>query len=147
MVHLLDVNLLVALGWGNHAHNAAARAWFTAHAPQGWATCPITQLGFVRISSNPRLPGGGATLVQALDALRLLTSHPNHVFWPDDVAFTDAAYVPHASIRGHQQVTDAHLIGLAVQHGGRLATLDRALSTLLPPNQRDTVVLIPTTGP
>lgn len=47
-------------------------------------------------------------------------------------------------ITGHQQVTDAYLLGLAIHKKGRLATLDRALLSLLPERseERDLVTLI-----
>jgi toxin-antitoxin system PIN domain toxin len=87
-VHLLDVNVLIALVWANHAHHGVAHAWFAQHAVQGWATCPMTQCGFVRISSNPRAIAEAVSPGVAAELLRRLAAHPNHVFWPDDVAWT-----------------------------------------------------------
>jgi len=63
-VALLDVNALVALAWNSRIHHAAVRRWFVAHHAAGWATCPVTESGFVRVSSNrttrelPHLPSG-----------------------------------------------------------------------------------------
>ena len=143
MVHLLDVNLLIALTWPNHAHHAAAHTWFAAHQVEGWATCPLTQCGFVRVSMNPKIRPAAVSTREVIDALRELLAHPNHVFWLDDVPFSDGTLVPHDMVIGHQQVTDAYLIGLAVRYGGRLATFDRALPTLLPVSQQDVVVVVP----
>jgi toxin-antitoxin system PIN domain toxin len=144
MVHLLDVNLLVSLAWPNHVHHAAARRWFSANAPQGWATCPITECGFVRISCNPRAVVAAVSPRQAVDALLQMAAYPDHVFWPDDVMFADGAYIPHGALKGHQQVTDAYLLGLAFRHGGVLATLDRGLPGPLPQVWRHSVAVVPT---
>lgn len=96
-VHLLDVNVLIALAWPQHVHHERVRQWFAAHAAEGWATCPITQCGFVRISSNPKIMGAAATPAQAVAALRQLMTHPNHDFWPDDLPFTDQQWIRHDS--------------------------------------------------
>src|SRR5688500_504954 len=109
-IHLLDVNVLIALAWSHHVHHDAVRDWFLRHGDEGWATCPITQCGFVRISSNPKIIGAVASPSQAIVALTNLVRQPGHSFWADDVAFLDTTRVAHQSIRGHQQVTDAYLV-------------------------------------
>lgn len=124
---LLDVNALVALAWDSHVHHARMREWFAAHAADGWATCPLTESGFVRVSSNPKvLPHAiAATAAQAvLSALRVVGAH---AFVPDDVSITDPD-VP--AIAGHRQVTDAHLLALARRRGLRLVTFDAGLRSL-----------------
>lgn len=128
MANLLDVNALIALGWSHHVHHEAVRKWFLGHADEGWATCPITELGFIRISSNPKLVMQGATPGMAIEALRRLCLHRGHVFWPDDLPPRDESVAVEA-LTGHQQVTDAYLVALAARHGGTLATLDRALAS------------------
>ena len=142
MAYLLDVNLLLALAWPNHRHHAIARAWFANHGPSGWATCPITQCGFVRVSCNAKLQPAPVSPRDAIKTLQAMVNDPNHVFWPDDVMFLDSTTVPHDFLMGHRQVTDAYLIGLGRHHGGRLATLDQALLTLLPIAQRNSVTVI-----
>lgn len=87
-VHLLDVNVLIALSWPTHEHHAAAHAWFASNEPTGWATCPMTQCAFVRISSNPKAVGTPVTPAQAVAALERMTAHPRHVFWADDFQLT-----------------------------------------------------------
>lgn len=131
MTSLLDVNLLVALAWPSHVHHGLARAWFSHHAAEGWATCPLTQCAFVRISSNPKIVSEAAAPREALALLREAVRHKNHVFWGDDLALTDPD-VPVELLVGHRQVTDAYLLGLAIRRGGRLVTLDRGLAALLP---------------
>jgi uncharacterized protein len=124
---LLDVNALVALAWDSHVHHAAIRNWFSRNSKQGWATCPITENGFVRVSSNPKVlpsPIGAETARSVLLALR---ATDGHYFVTDDVSITDAD-VPR--MLGHRQITDAHLLTLARRRGFRLLTFDTALVKL-----------------
>lgn len=124
---LLDVNALVALAWDSHVHHTAIRTWFAANGARGWATCPITESGFVRVSSNPKVLPSPIGLADAREVLALLRAADGHRFLVDDVSLTDDD-VP--SIVGHRQVTDAHLLTLAARHGMRLVTFDAALRTL-----------------
>jgi uncharacterized protein len=127
--YLLDVNVLLALAWPNHVHHREAQTWFASKRAGGFRTCPITQTGFVRISSNPAFTAEAVTPVEALALLDTMAQLPGHEFWPDDLALRDAvAGLP--TVTGHRQVTDAYLVALAVAHGGVLATLDRAVLAL-----------------
>lgn len=129
-IPLLDVNVLVALAWPSHVHHASARAWFRRIRQDGWATCPLTQGGFVRISSNPRIFPEATSPAGAMAALKRLVQVGRHEFWVDDVDFTD---LPEAErVVGYRQVTDAHLLALALRKGGCLATFDRAVLDLVP---------------
>ncbi len=124
---LLDVNALVALAWDSHIHHVRMREWFAANAAQGWATCPITESGFVRVSTNPKVlphPIGVADARRVLAALRTVEGHR---FLVDDVSLVDDD-VP--TIVGHRQVTDAHLLTLARRRGVRLVTFDAAIGAL-----------------
>jgi toxin-antitoxin system PIN domain toxin len=123
-VALLDVNALVALAWDSHVHHAAMRAWFTANSPAGWATCPITESGFVRVSSNPIVLPSAIGVDAARGVLSTLRAHPDHRFLTDDVSMGDSD-VP--SIAGYRQVTDAHLLTLARRRGVRLVTFDSSI--------------------
>ncbi len=118
---LLDVNALVALAWDSHVHHASMRAWFTANGPAGWATCPITESGFVRVSSNPIVLPAAIGVDAARGVLSALRAHPGHQFLSDDVSMSDGD-VP--TIVGYRQVTDAHLLTLAHRRGVRLVTFD-----------------------
>jgi len=129
---LLDVNMLVALAWPSHVHHRAAHAWFATHRSAGWATCPLTQCAFVRVSSNPKIIPEAVTPLEALALLREMVSLDDHVFWPDDVPFHGEP-VPTELLAGHRQVTDAYLLGLCIRHKGKLVTLDRSVAALLPP--------------
>jgi toxin-antitoxin system PIN domain toxin len=77
---LLDTNVLLALAWPNHQHHAAAHAWFAQNASTGWATCALTQLGFVRLSSNPAYTRSSVTPSEAASLLHEMTVHPSHDF-------------------------------------------------------------------
>ncbi len=131
---LLDVNVLVALMWPAHELHARVQAWFARHARRGWATCPMTQTGFARIVSNPAF---SPHAVQPLEAVRLLGAnlrHRHHYFWPDDLTLAGATERVQGNLAGHRQLTDAYLIALALHRKGKLATLDRAIDSLLAPD-------------
>lgn len=126
---LLDLNLLTALFWPSHEHHAVAHDWFGRRHVDGWATCPLTQLGFVRLVSNPAFSRDALSVRDALTLLLKNLEHPDHVFWgADRDAATLTPMVP--SLRGHQQVTDAYLLALARHHRGLVATFDRGLGDL-----------------
>ncbi len=124
---LLDVNVLIALLDADHAHHAIASDWLLAHLKQGWASCPITQNGCVRILSQPGYPSPLPT-VQVLQRLSAAAATPHHVFWPDSVSLLDAQCFDATRLLGPKQLTDAYLLALAVKNKGRFVTFDRALS-------------------
>jgi len=126
-VALLDVNALVALAWDSHVHHAAMRRWFAEHAASGWATCTITEGGFVRVSANPRAVPAAIGLDAAIAVLRALRDTEGHAFLSSDVSITDAE-VPRMS--GHRRVSDALLIALARRNGRRLVSFDTGLLAL-----------------
>ena len=127
--YLLDTNVLIALAWPNHVHYQEAQAWFAQKGTGGFRTCPLTQTGFVRISSNPAFGSAAVTPSEALALLEQVTRLPGHDFWPDDLSLQHALS-GRPALTGHRQVTDAYLLALASRHGGVLATLDRALVSL-----------------
>jgi len=126
-VHLLDVNLLVALFDPAHIHHDAAHAWFAGERAHGWATCPMTENGLIRVLSNPAYPGRRTTVADAADRLRRFLASGGHEFWPDGVSLLDNDLVEVAHLTGHREITDAYLLALAVRRGHRLATLDRGI--------------------
>ncbi len=133
---LLDVNALVALAWDSHVHHAAMRTWFATHAAGGWATSPITESGFVRVSSNPKVLPSAIGVEAARGVLSALRAAEGHQFLIDDVSIADPD-VPRMS--GHRQVTDAHLVALSRRRGARLVTFDAGVLTLA--DRRDVEVL------
>ncbi|HVW34365.1 MAG TPA: TA system VapC family ribonuclease toxin [Acidimicrobiia bacterium] len=140
---LLDVNVLVALAWPTHVHHGPARHWFAGHHGEGWATTPVTEFGFVRVSSNAAAVGAALTPAEALTVLAQIRARPGHRSWADDLSPTDARYVDPVRLVGHRQVTDAHLLALARRHDGRLATLDRGVADLAGGDAPTRVALIP----
>lgn len=126
-IALLDVNVLVALFDPAHVSHEDAHRWFALNRKRGWATCPITINGCIRVLSNPAYPTVTATPGEVADRLRDFCGTPHHHFWPDSISLTDEARFRWAMIGGHQQVTDVYLLGLAVHHHGRLATFDKGI--------------------
>lgn len=133
MVSLLDVNMLIALAWPSHIHHGRAQTWFSNNAADGWATCPMTECAFIRISSNPKIIPEAVSVREAIALLEQFAALQGHTFWEDDIRFQHE-YVPRGLLVGHRQITDAYLLGLAIHRRGRLVTLDRGLNSLIPTN-------------
>jgi toxin-antitoxin system PIN domain toxin len=127
--YLLDTNVLIALAWPNHVHHREALDWFTSKAASAFRTCPITETGFVRISSNPAFTPAAVTPGEALDLLARITKLPGHGFWPDDLPLT-GAFPAEIVLGHHRHVTDSYLLALAAAHDGVVGTLDRGLLAL-----------------
>lgn len=141
-IYLFDVNILIALAWPQHVHHVQAHTWFERVGRQAWATCPLTQLGFVRISSNPKIIPDAVSPRAAATVLTKMVALPGHTFWADDLPVNGLAAMSGTALTGHRQVTDAYLIELARHHGGVLATLDAGLAELLPVAERARHVLL-----
>lgn len=135
-VRLLDANILIALAWPAHVHHEAVSSWFRGIQPDGWAICPFTEAAFVRILSNPRMQPYAVSPEAAVLLLNTLTGQSGYRFWPDDRPLK-IILERTAKITGHNQITDAYLLGLARLRGGRLATLDSGVAALLPRNSED----------
>jgi uncharacterized protein len=138
--YLLDVNLLLALSDPMHVHHELAHRWFASKGDLSWATCPLTENGFVRVASHPSYPNRPGDVIAVLAILHQLCESLGHVFWPDDVSIQDIL-TPGAIIT-HAQVTDVYLAGLAVRRQGRLATLDRRIPTAVVGGGDDALELV-----
>jgi uncharacterized protein len=123
---LLDVNMLIALLDAAHVHHAAANTWLEANIEQGWASCPITQNGCLRIMSAEAYPRK-QPLAAVAQRLREATGMYLHEFWPDEISLMDPLRFDHSRWLGSRQVTDAYLLALAVHRGGTFVTLDRGV--------------------
>jgi uncharacterized protein len=132
VIGLPDVNVLVALAWPNHVHHERARAWFEENHQRGWATCPVTESGFVRVSSNRKVVPEARRPGEAILLLREMTSLRGHVFWADDTSIARSRWVAAERLVGHGQVTDAHLVALCLERKGRLVTCDGGVADVLP---------------
>lgn len=124
---LLDINVLLALLDADHVDHASAWTWFDAEVKSGWASCALTENGFVRIITQPRYPSPIGT-AQAVALLSDAASGGDHSFWSCDVSVLDATVLDATRVHGPRQLTDAYLLALAVAHGGRFVTFDRRLS-------------------
>jgi uncharacterized protein len=126
---LLDINVIIALLDPDHTFHDRAHVWWTANATTGWASCPITENGVVRIMSNSTYsshvrfaPG------DLIGRLRTFASRTDHEFWPDDLSLRDDRVFATDRIHSSRQLTDLYLLGLAAKHEGRLATFDQGIS-------------------
>jgi toxin-antitoxin system PIN domain toxin len=126
-VALLDVNVLVALFDPNHVHHDIAHEWFAESRAAGWATCPLTENGFVRVLANPAYGSAIRRAPELISRLRRFCRSGHHQFWPDMVSLRDETLFDPAFAGGHGLVTDVYLLGLAHRNHGRLATFDRTI--------------------
>jgi toxin-antitoxin system PIN domain toxin len=145
MIHLLDANVLIALGDANHPHRGAALRFLERSATvDGWATCPLTENAFLRILGGSYRCGPGST-AEARRLLDSLRAAPGHQFWPDDISLSDTGLFPKLS--SSQHLTNLYLLALAVKHGGRLATFDQQIDATLIPGGPAAYHCIPTNTP
>jgi len=124
---LLDVNVLIALLDSDHAHHTTASRWLGDHLDGGWASCPITQNGCIRILSQPGYPSP-LPAAQVASRLADAASTPHHEFWPDSVSLLDRKSIDLSRLLGPRQVTDAYLLALAVAYKGRLVSFDQSIA-------------------
>lgn len=141
-MHLLDVNLLIALCDADHVHHDRSRAWFRKTGLAGWATCPLTENALLRIMGHPDYPGGPGSPKAVLPLLQHMRSHPSHVFLPDTVSLADANLCADLTSITPKMLTDIYLLALAITHGGRLATLDKHIDPALVSGGWNALVLV-----
>jgi toxin-antitoxin system PIN domain toxin len=126
---LLDVNVLVALGWQSHPFHALVyERMERQHGP--WFTCALTQLGFIRLSANPAVTRAVVTASQAAGLLARLVRDEHHRFAPEVVPLQTAALASYERLLGSQQVTDAYLLAISAQHGATFLTLDSRVTAV-----------------
>src|SRR5687768_1571347 len=126
---LLDVNVLVALLDDDHSFHKAAVGWFDSHRTSGWASCPLTQNGFVRVAANARYPDHNTfSIADAIEQMTVLTEETDHEFWSDELSLFDESRFDNAYMLGPRQITDIYLLALAAHHNGQLVTFDQGIS-------------------
>lgn len=128
--HLLDLNVLIALMESEHRHYRKAQEWFNATGRADWGICPLTEAGFVRVTTNPQYRPVPRTIGQARAALQRLKEYPGYSYWAIDASWETLTEPLAARISGHQQVTDAYLLGMAIQRNGVFVTFDGAVEFL-----------------
>ena len=137
---LFDVNVLMALLDTAHVHHVRARTWIQEHIEEGWASCPLTQNGCIRILSQSSYPGSEPPAFVS-SRLRKATATPWHEFWPDDISLLNPESIEWRHVLGSRQLTDVYLLTLAVHRNGRLVTFDRSVSTASVKNAADVHLL------
>jgi hypothetical protein len=132
--YLLDVNVLVALASDEHEHHRPAHHWFDRLTKSDeWAACPLTEAGYMRLAANPAIGLGPGNLKRAAEVLAEMQKLPGYCYWPITESWTTLAAPFAARIFGHQQVTDAYLLGVAIKQHGVLITFDRGLRYMAGP--------------
>lgn len=143
-LYLPDVNVLTAALLIHHEHHDTANTWFESNHADGWATCPMTQSSTIRVMRQYSLERGPLVTIDTL-ARRLNASlqAPTHVFIHDDLEFTSPEVIDFPRVQGHRQLTDLHLLALAIKHDMRLVTLDRRIDYKLVKNAKpDDIILL-----
>ena len=128
--NLLDLNVLIALTEPGHAHYARAQEWFNASVKNPWVVCPLTEAGFIRVTTNPSYRPVPRSFGQAMAILQMMKAYPGYSFWGIDESWVSLTAPFGSRILGHQQVTDAYLLGLAIKKNGLLVTFDGAIRSL-----------------
>ena len=141
---LLDVNILTAFLWPAHEQHEAAHRWFHARGSSRWATTPLTQLGFVRIVSNPAFSRDALSPPEAVALLAENLTHAAHAVWAAGPQVPAAVRGLESALQGHQQLTDAYLLALAKHRKGVFATFDRGLRTLAGRSFETALEIVPT---
>jgi toxin-antitoxin system PIN domain toxin len=126
-VALLDVSVLIALLDPGHSHHQLAHDWFHDHGDRGWASCPIVENGVVRILGNAARVDDAIPLATLIEMLTAFRRERHHHFWAEDISLCDPDHFHADALRGHQQITDAYLLALAVKNGGRFVTFDQGI--------------------
>ncbi len=140
--NLLDLNVLLALADQRHDQHHVARAWFATHGKHNWGICPFTEAGFLRVTTNPTYRPSPQTFESAIAILQSLKGLPGYWYWEIKESWVNLTAPFAARISGHQQVTDAYLLGLAIKEDGVLVTFDRGLKYLAGPQfSRNLLVL------
>ena len=128
-MYLLDVNVLIALVDTKHVHHETVVEWFWQHHVDGWATCPITENGFIRILGHLNYPNGPQSADAARSLLVAVCAQPGHQFWADAVSIRSLARYPELPISKH--LTDYYLLASAIEKRAKLATLDKRIAPSL----------------
>lgn len=125
---LLDVNVIIALLDPDHAFHERAHAWWAANLKRGWASCPLTENGAVRVMSHPNYSAKMQfTPADLIGRLQKFAMQSNHEFWPDKISLRDGEIFSREKFHSSRQLTDLYLLALAVENHGRLVTFDRGI--------------------
>ena len=134
---LLDINILIALADADHEHHSRAASFFATCGATGWATCPLTENGFIRILGRPEYPKGPGSSAKARDLLNQLCAVHGHHFWPDEITLREFTTLPLS-----KHLTDHYLLGLAIHRKGKLATMDQRIDASALVGGKDAYLII-----
>lgn len=137
-VHLLDVNVAIALLDQTHIHSATVEDWFETPGLQ-WALCPFTEAGVLRFFTRPKT--GDLSVEQVTAMLERLKQEPGYHFQLVTADWLTLTRPFSKRLHGHNQVTDAYLLGLAIREGMVLTTYDRATLRLAGEHKKHVLVL------
>jgi uncharacterized protein len=144
VIYLLDVNVLIALLDAHHVHNASAHRWVSGHTgPLKWASCPIVENAFVRITGRHTYPNSLGSTMAALASLKKNCSETKHHFWSDTISLRDDTLWSNPKLLSSDHLTDCYLLALAVKNGGKLASFDRQIPAHLVRGGMDALHIIP----
>jgi toxin-antitoxin system PIN domain toxin len=125
--YLLDLNVVVALTDDEHEHYARAHRWISTLSGDSWGTCPLSDAGYIRLATSPAAGVGSGSFTAAVAVLADLAMRPGYCFWPITERWAELTAPFATRIFGHQQVTDAYLLGLAIKEDGILVTFDKGI--------------------
>ncbi|GHC54087.1 TA system VapC family ribonuclease toxin [Roseibacillus persicicus] len=140
MITLLDTNVLIALAYEQNPFHLKAKTLFRGLFKTGWATCPLTENGFVRILGNPNIENGPGSTKASRDLLFALCAAPGHQFWPDSISLLDEERFP--QLGGVKALTDQYLLALAIENQGRMATFDKRIDASLVPGGAQALMVL-----
>ena len=140
--NLLDVNVLIALTEPGHKHHRMAQDWLNSSGKANWGICPLTEAGFVRVTTNPAFRPGPRTLGQAIAILQVIKGYPGYWYWEIKESWVTLTAPFATRIFGHQQVTAAYLLGMAIKEQGKLVTFDKGVVYLAGDEYRKHVLLL-----
>ena len=126
---LLDTNVLLALAWPSHQFHHAAIARMNRRN-QRWATCAVTELGFIRLSANPVVVQLAKRPAEAASLLKAMTADPGHVYLDSPPPTAEPFMTGFEDLMGYRQVTDSYLLNLAGANHAFLLTFDARLKAL-----------------
>ena len=124
---LLDLNVLIALTDPEHQHHQKARNWFASSGRERLGVCPLTEAGFLRVTTNPAYSPKPHTFEESIAILQVLKGRDDYWYCPIAESWVTLTVPFAARISGHQQVTDAYLLGLAIKEKGVLVTFDKGI--------------------
>src|SRR5258708_7599103 len=129
-MHLPDLNFWLALVFQSHVHHTTAKAWMISAAPQSCCFCRVTQLGFLRLSTNRKaFPADALPMNRAWQLYDELVSDDRVIFAeePDDIEVTWRNNTQ-SQLFSTNVWTDAYLAAFAVAANLEIVTFDKGFS-------------------